>query len=487
MKKFLSILLVLLMVAIPLASCGNNPDDLGKDTGNAGGTGTQGTGAEVADVLEIPEGTDFEGYEFVMLTGEVVTYNYCMMDFDENSDDAYENALYLRSTAVEELIGVTITEETAGWGQGVYDQFKLAVDSNSGDYDVCFNNVSYGCTATGAGYCYELDLFEYIDLEKSWWNKDCTNQLALGGQHYMAAGDIMLSDKECIWALYFIKDLITENKLENPYDLVKNNQWTWDKCHEMAFSAINDLNGSGALDSSDVWGFLTHGENFPAMWEAAGLTLVSLDDDGIPVVQWNTEEFVNVFEDIVEFMGDTECVNWKANTTAGIGDAIAFITTALKEGRTLFGTEVIAFVRDYRGNDYDFGILPLPKYSTDIERYNSYIAVNSGVMMIGKDCKDTVQTSIILETLAAKGAEILIPTYYDGQLSSKFSRDEESGEMLDIIFENRCYDLGVFFNWGSAYSGLCSTDVNPATLYASVQKKLNKEIEKDFEKLGLSF
>lgn len=481
MKKFLSILLVLLMLAIPLASCADGPDN-GPDSG-AAGDNTTGTGAEADDVLEIPEGVDFEEYEFTILTPEVVTYNYTMTDFDEASDDPYENALYLRSVAVEELLDVTINEATGGIGSGVYDLFKTSVEANTEDYDICFNTMPYSCTATGAGLCYELDMFEYIDLDKSWWNADCSEQLALGNMHYMAAGDIALSDKECIWAVYFIKDLITENSLENPYELVKNNQWTWDKMHEMASRAVNDLNGSGSLDSSDVWGLCTHGENFPAMWESAGLTLVSLDKDGVPQINWNSEEFVNVFEDIVDLMGDTECVSW--TSTDAISDPIGFISTALKEGRTLFGTEVIAFVRDYRGNDYDFGIVPFPKYSTDVEGYNSYIAVSSCVMTIGNNCSDTYRTGIIAETLAAKGAEILIPTYYDGQLSSKFARDEETAEMLDIIFEERCYDLGVFFNWGSAYSGLTSTDANPATLYASVSKKMNKEIAKAFEKLNL--
>ncbi len=299
----------------------------------------------------------------------------------------------------------------------------------------------------------------------------------------MAAGDITLSDKECIWAVYFIKELREQSGLENPYELVKNNQWTWDKMHSMAAAVANDEDGNDVLGPNDYWGFLTHSENFPAMWESAGLKLIETDEDGIPQVTWNSEQFVNIHEEIVEFMGDTTCVNWK-NTTE-IADAIAFISTALKEGRTLFGTEVIAFVLDYRGNEHEFGILPLPKYSTDIEEYNSYIAVNSGVMTIANTCDDTNKTGIVIEAMAAKGAEILIPTYYDEQLRSKYSRDEESGEMLDIIFEHRCYDLGVFFNWGSAYSALSTTDANPTTIYTSVQKKLNKEIEKSFEKLNL--
>lgn len=254
--------------------------------------------------------------------------------------------------------------------------------------------------------------------------------------------------------------------------------------HQMADAAHYDTNGNSKMDSNDIWGLCTHSENFAAMWESAGLTLVSLNNDGIPEVNWNSEEFVTVFEGIVDVMGDSECVNWTTDAD-GISDAVAFISTALKESKTLFGTEVIAFVRSYRDNEEDFGILPFPKYSTDVERYNSYIAVNSFVMTIGNNCSELERTGVIVETLAAKGAEILTPAYYDGQLTSKFSRDEESGEMLDIIFEYRCYDLGVFFDWGSASSSLKSTTVNPASLYASVSKKMNKEIEKAFEKLGL--
>ncbi len=485
MKKFLSLLLVVLMLAVPLASCSDPADD-GEGTGDVADTGTgaetSGTG-NVSDVLEIPA-EDFDGYEFVVLTPTVVTYNYTATDFDEPSEDMYENALYLRNDAVENLLNITITEVSSGIGSDVYNLFKTAVEANTGDYGVTFNQMEYSCTATGAGLCYELDLFDYIDLDKSWWNSDCTEQLALGGMHYMLAGDIALSDKECIWAVYFIKELIEKYKgLEDPYQLVKNNEWTWDKMHEMAMIATSDENGSGALDSGDIYGFVTHSENFPASWESAGLTLASLDEAGTPKINWNSEQFVNVFEDIVELMGDTESVNW--TTTSTVSDAVAHITTCLKEGKCLFGTEVIAFVRDYRENEYDFGILPYPKYSSDIDTYYSYIAVNSCVMTVGKDCATPYQTSIILEAMAAKGSEILMPAYYEGQLKSRYSRDEESGEMLDIIFANRCYDLGVFFNWGSAYSSLKSVDVNPASLYAKVEKQTNKQIEKAFEKLGL--
>ncbi len=163
---------------------------------------------------------------------------------------------------------------------------------------------------------------------------------------------------------------------------------------------------------------------------------------------------------------------------------ISFISTALKQGQTLFGTEVIAFAMDYRENEYDFGILPYPKYSSDTDRYYSYVAVSSCVMTVEYTHNDTDFVGMVTEALAYYGQVYLTPAYYEVQLQSRFSRDERSADMLDIIFEYRCYDLGVFFDWGSAYSKLATSGASPATLYASLSKSISKSIEKSLEKLA---
>ncbi len=189
MKKFLSMLLALLMIAVSVAACGDPADstDTNGPSDSAGGTGGVGDGDAAANTkLEIPD-TKFDGVEFVILTPTVVSYNYTLCDFDEPSDDPYDNAIYERNMAVEELLGITISEENGGLGDGTYQLFKTAVDSNSKDYDICFNEMSYSSTAVGAGMCYTIEELPYIDLDKDWWNDDCTEQLAIGKQDYMIA------------------------------------------------------------------------------------------------------------------------------------------------------------------------------------------------------------------------------------------------------------------------------------------------------------
>ncbi|MCD7782617.1 MAG: hypothetical protein LUI15_01765, partial [Firmicutes bacterium] len=88
------------------------------------------------------------------------------------------------------------------------------------------------------------------------------------------------------------------------------------------------------------------------------------------------------------------------------------------------------------------------------------------------------------EALAYYGQQILTPAYYEIQLQGRYSRDEESQGMLDIIFEYRCYDLGVFFDWGGAKTSLSTSGANASTLYASLNKAITKAIEKSLTKLG---
>ena len=480
MKRYLTLLLALLMVVMPLAACSDTPDDDGNKGNVPGDSGTtsgdENAPPDTSEILDVQK-TDLGG-KFEILTPEILAYNYTAVDFDEPSDDAYENAMYVRNTKVEEYLGIEIHETEAALGDALFKIFTTATQGQSGDFDAVFNGMQSSAKAVGGGLCLPFDDMGYVNLDKAWWNRDCTDQLALGGKHYMISGDIALSDKECIWLVYFTKDLIESNKLENPYDLVDNNQWTWDKMHEMAGKAAYDANSNDVLDMSgnDIWGLTTHSENWAAMWQSAGLKLITLDDYGIPQVSWNSERFVEVYNDITEFMTDATCVSPSDD---------AFSKKAFASGSTLFTTEVVSHVRNFRSNEKDFGLVPFPKYDASTDRYYSFVALSSCVLMVGNDNKNLERTSAVLETMGAYGRSDILPVYYEDQLKSRFSRDERAADMLDIIFEYRSYDLGVFFDWGTAYSSLKTAGTNPAQLYARLSRALNKEIEKSLSALGL--
>ncbi|MPM80776.1 hypothetical protein SDC9_127826 [bioreactor metagenome] len=57
--------------------------------------------------------------------------------------------------------------------------------------------------------------------------------------------------------------------------------------------------------------------------------------------------------------------------------------------------------------------------------------------------------------------------YYDTAIEHKTMRDVESGEMLDIILANRCFDLSMIYNWGGWYDMFCSMWTSSSSNFSS--------------------
>ena len=426
---------------------------------------------EETETIDIPY-TDYNGYTFNALTGDNVTYNWRELTVEELTGEPINDAFYNRNLWVEDKLNIKITSVVNASG-GNRSAFKNSVTSADGAYNCAFMTFSDASgTATG-GYCLDINTIPNVDLDKSWWDSDARNQLKIYGKNYLMASDITIGDKDVMWVLYFDKQYIEDLQLDNPYELVAEDKWTFDVFYDMIKQGLFDLDGNGTYNMKDRYGLLTHSENYAGMWMSAGESLITLDENDVPQITWGSERFSNVWDKITQIMGDS----------AVYGDNIDFISTGLRDGQALFATEVVAFIRSYRANDREFGILPMPKYDENQERYYTYVAVNSDLMVVNPSVEDLGCTGEILELLAAKGKEMIMPDYYDVSLKSKGARDEESSASLDIIFTNRMYDIGVVYGWGGAANALKSPNVQLASTYEKYEKLTRKTMEKALENM----
>ncbi len=474
-KRILTLLLTAVMLSSTMLSCSNkgsnettpsgtdNPSQVDQST-SEGESDSENEG-DTTEKLDIPF-TQYNGYTFTSLNADNQTYNYRELVVEDLTGEGINDAFYNRNLAVEDLLDIKITSVVNASG-GNLAAFKNSVNAADGAYDCAFMNFSDAGGVASGGYCLDLNRIPNIDLTKSWWSQDSVNQLRVLGSNYLAASDITIGDKDCMWVLFFDKAYFADLHLEDPYELVAEGKWTFDKFYEMLKQGLADLNGNGVYDTKDRWGLLTHSENYAGMWMSAGQALVSLDDKDVPQMTWNSEQFINVWEKICTIMGDE----------AVYSDSIDYITSGLREGNALFATEVVAFIRAYRENEREFGILPMPKYDENQDRYYTYVAVNSDLMVVSKAISDPSCTGEILECLAGKGKEIIMPAYYDVSLKSRSARDSESAASLDIIFANRMYDLGVVFNWGGVKNHLNNPDANVPTIWAKLNKAMNKSMQ----------
>ena len=101
---------------------------------------------------------------------------------------------------------------------------------------------------------------------------------------------------------------------------------------------------------------------------------------------------------------------------------------------------------------------------------------------------DPERISVILEALCAEGYRSVIPAYYEVALQKKYTRDDLSVQMLDIIKEGRVFDIGYYYcggTFGSAgYNLANSTDRSFSSYYAKNEKSVNAELGKKLEKYG---
>ena len=135
-----------------------------------------------------------------------------------------------------------------------------------------------------------------------------------------------------------------------------------------------------------------------------------------------------------------------------------------RDGHALFVDMNISDVSVLREMDMEFGILPWPKYD-EASEYLTNVDAGTNMFIIPITNQVTDNTSLILESMAILGREYVIPSYYDVALKTRNSRDEDSAPMLDIIMENRVFDLGYYnTDLGGAYASNfaeLSTETNP--------------------------
>ncbi|MBR4961663.1 MAG: hypothetical protein IKY52_12275, partial [Clostridia bacterium] len=334
-----------------------------------------------------------------------------------------------------------------------------------------------------AGYTMSMYDLPYIDLTKPWWDQGCTEDLTLMGNIYFATGDITVIDNDATWVLMFNKQLYEDNGFDNIYERVLDNNWYYDDMLEMMSAAALDVNGDGKmLHADDIFGFATSDDSGQGLFYASGEKLVYKDGDGMPYLCTNAERMSGVVELAGKLMSDKKVT---INTSVvGTSDGLRQL---FEEGRALFFGEVMQCIIRMRESETAFGLIPWPKYDEDQENYHHFVHGTAGkVVTVTVSVKDQEMSGAIVEAMAAKSMYTLTPAYYDVAITRKYMRDEESIEMLDIILQDRRYDLGYIYNWGNLYSNIRTIIVGGKDTFASTwekgEKSFNTAMEKTLQK-----
>ena len=188
------------------------------------------------------------------------------------------------------------------------------------------------------------------------------------------------------------------------------------------------MNGDGTRDAGDLYGFSTYGYWGPMIPWVIGADVNFLDykSDGAPYFALNDERSIKLIESLNRVYHGTGAYDYKAD-----------YETAFLNGSSLFGGYLrVASMEVFRDMEADLGILPIPKLDDLQENYitSSHDTTNIGVIPI--TCSKTDTIAAVLEVLSIESAASVIPAYYETSLKTKYVRDDQSAQILDIIRQN---------------------------------------------------
>lgn len=400
--------------------------------------------------------------------------------YEESSDDAVLDAVWRRQTQIKEQFGadvkVTPSSDTTS-------TLKRSVKSGDGSYDAIITRMPLIAASASNGDLMDLRSAEGLDLSKKYWDQSANEAFSIGGRVFCTVGDIINTDDEVTWIMMFNKKLAKSYDLEDLYTVVKEGRWTFDYFYRLLKeTGASKENGDGKWDYMDSYALSTHRDMAYGFFYGAGLKFIVKDADGLPVLNNTENEKVQkVLDYSLKVMREDNLTLDAHKWVNAHPHATDLTYEAFTEDRALFYCEVLYYVSQLRTMDTDFGILPVPKYDEKQKNYISF--VNPAASLVGipvyQKTKDNGRRSgVLLEAMAYYGYKFLTPAYLEKQIKGKSTRDTESIEMIDLIMQNRSYDLELIHDWGSLSTSYSQLIFDNKNNYASLFKKSSAAAEK---------
>ncbi|MCI8589569.1 MAG: extracellular solute-binding protein [Clostridiales bacterium] len=488
MKKILAMLLVFVMVLCVFASCK-------KDDGGSTGSTEPSNSAN----YEWPTNLDysgFDGYDFRILTwGSLGGSHWGAFEFYYNKDlqgDVVNDAVLERDKKLEEKLNINISYIEQQGGDEFLNRARQSILAGTDDFDLISANLHNAATMATEGLL--LDLMDYSDilnLQEDYWDQSANAQLSVNNHLYFTISDLTLVDKQATWVVYFVKNMIGTYNLapdynNNLYEMVKAGDWTIEEMFRMVQAVSRDATGDGEMGLDDIYGHIGEQYNYVALMVGCGAQVTKKDANDLPVYCFtdNLDTMVNSWTRVKDIVGNANysMLSGRLQNIGVDGDLwVDGMGSMMEKEEALFNVTGMNRCKLFRGLDCEFGILPLPKADKSQENYRSGMSWGqANTVAIPLTAPDPERTATILEAMTCLASQTTYKAYVDRALTYKYLRDEESADMLDIIFDNRVYEVVDIYKWGQGISSTFGEGLDPTRLASHVNMAKNstqKEIQ----------
>lgn len=374
---------------------------------------------------------------FTILTNSATSYEF---NTDTENGDIVNDAVFKKDSMVEEYLGIDINliHESGVYASRKTFNAKVTNAWASGDatYDLINNVLTVTLPLSQQGVFVNVNELEFTNLDQPWYITEMTENYGIKGKLYGILSDHTLSLYKDLSVIYFNVNLFQEQKADvNLYDLVRDGDWTLGKFIELTSDMASDLNGNGVYET-DFDRFAYFGESVPnGTWMTAlDISIIDMNSDGSYTYHGLTDRLDDAYSQLRTFYTSVPGVSCIDSANKGGGRYPPRETFA--EGRVAMMTNYIYATEYIREMNDDYGIIPIPKYDKNQEKYITQIGTSTSTFFVPQTQKDLSLVAKFIECEAYFGYSEVSPVYYESALKTKYAKDPNMGQMLDIVREN---------------------------------------------------
>lgn len=447
------------------------------------------------DYGEFPyKNSDYKGSEPIrILAVDKSRHTYGEQQFvydPEKEGNIINSAVQKRNDFIEETYGITfeVTPEK-------YPNEKVAMfaQTNTDEFDIVSESIDR--LVLGVTENYYLALDDYMNFSFPWWDSRAIDTLSLGDKHYFLAGDAIITDDDNTYLTLYNKNLYKTNgelaAYGDIYQIVRDGKFTIDLYYEMC-KKVSHPDSSGLWSFNATYGNLSHAYGATVMMNGCDVATVVKNENNELITNVNTQSSISAFGKVYDLMSDRQntqraelIIGQSPNNSSKYG--FAELAEMFCSGRGLFYNTTSNSISNLKSKnlDFEFGVLPIPKLNESQERYcctvNRY---HSTALAIPTTVPQSNVPRIVfaMQALGFYNAEV-IRAYYQTTLQLQAITADDDAEMLDIVYNNRFYDIGTIFTWGNLINlyGNVIADSNSNTL-VSKWEAMESVVESEMQK-----
>ena len=514
LARLLALLLACLMLVMVVAACDNTTDDP--------------VDSEQVEDEFGREGDDLPALNYKNDEISVLNWNAFNPEFEieQITSDNVQNALYDRNGEIERRLNVELKFTTEEGDVQHMKPFVALVqrvyESKTHDFDIIASYSRTEGMLAIQGYLEDLKTIDgsYINLEKPWWPDNVINTVSIAESMYFISGDISPNVLYLMQVLYFNKSLLNTywntaaeekgfesdrdekgKEIVSPaarmiYQMAYDGKWTIDELINLtrgpagAGTFVDSGTNTGVKDYNDQFGFTSTAYQIDSFYTGSNLRLIEhVEDDRVLIVSPDYGSFktVKLVTKLGDWFAEQNC--W-TDTNGDLGQW----STSWRNGKAMF-TACRAHEVKNLDVEWDYGVLPVPKY--DAKQANYYTCMGNPFSLYGifrglDDMGDRTETlkemTAVLECWASESYRLVTPEVFEVNMQLKYADTQYETDMFEIIRSSVVFDLGrIFANDMAFMSEMPSrTAVNHASwasTYGSYKRSLDVKLKQIVESL----